>query len=82
MLRIAIKKKHRINIGLPVIGIVIALLYSICEESCTYLHGSIFGEKLNYPGILFMGMLALSNLLKRNAIFLKTGCIKIKAVNE
>jgi len=70
MRRIVLQKKHWINIGLPVIGIVIALLYSICEESCTYLQGSIFGVKLNYLGILFMGMLALSNLLKRNAIFL------------
>ena len=70
MRRIVLQKKHWINIGLPVIGIVIALLYSICEESCTYLQGSIFCVKLNYLGILFMGMLALSNLLKRNAIFL------------
>ena len=70
MRRIVIQKKHWINIGLPVIGIIIALLYSICEESCTYLQGSIFGVKLNYMGILFMGVLALSNLLKRNAIFL------------
>lgn len=70
MHRIVLQKKHWINIGLPVIGIVIALLYSICEESCTYLQGSIFGVKLNYLGILFMGVLALSNLLKRNVIFL------------
>jgi thiol:disulfide interchange protein DsbA len=70
MRRIVIQKKHWINIGLPVIGIVIALLYSVCEESCTYLQGSIFGVKLNYLGILFMGVLALSNLLKSNAIFL------------
>jgi len=70
MRRIVLRKKHWINIGLPVIGIVIALLYSICEESCTYLQGSIFGVKLNYLGILFMGVLALSNILKRNVIFL------------
>ena len=67
MHRIVLQKKHWINIGLPVIGIVIALLYSICEDSCTYLQGSIVGVKLNYLGILFMGVLALSNLLKRNA---------------
>ena len=70
MRRIVLQKKHWINIGLPVIGIVIAILYSVCEESCTYLQGSIFGIKLNYLGILFMGVLALSNLLKRNTIFL------------
>jgi uncharacterized membrane protein len=70
MRRIVLQKKHWINIGLPVIGIIIALLYSVCEESCTYLQGSLFGVKLNYLGILFMGVLALSNLLKRNTIFL------------
>jgi uncharacterized membrane protein len=70
MYRIVARKKHWINIGLPVIGIVIALLYSVCEESCTYLQGSLFGIKLNYLGILYMGALALSNLLKKNAIFL------------
>jgi len=70
MRRIVLQKKHWINIGLFIIGIGIALLYSICEESCTYLQGSIFGVKLNYLGILFMGVLALSNLLKRNALFL------------
>ena len=70
MRRIVLQKKHWINIGLPVIGIVIGLLYSVCEESCTYLQGSIFGVKLNYLGVLFMGALALSNLLKRNALFL------------
>ena len=70
MRNILIRKNHWINIGLFIVGIVIALLYSVCEESCTYLQGSIFGVKLNYLGILFMGVLALSNLLKRNAIFL------------
>jgi len=70
MRRIVLQKKHWINIGLFIIGIGIALLYSVCEESCTYLQGSIFGVKLNYLGIVFMGVLALSNLLKRNAIFL------------
>jgi hypothetical protein len=70
MRRIVLQKKHWINIGLPVIGIIIALLYNICEESCTYLQGSLLGIDLNYVGISFMGVLALSNLLKRNAIFL------------
>jgi len=70
MRNIVIRKNHWINIGLFIIGIVIALLYSVCEESCTYLQGSLFNVKLNYLGILYMGVLALSNLLKRNAIFL------------
>jgi uncharacterized membrane protein len=70
MQKIMIRKNHWINIGLFIVGIVIALLYSVCEESCKYLQGSLFGVKLNYLGILFMGVLALSNLLKKNAILL------------
>jgi thiol:disulfide interchange protein DsbA len=65
-----IQKNHWINVGLFIVGIVIALLYSVCEESCTYLQGSLLGVELNYLGILFMGVLALFNLLKRNALFL------------
>lgn len=59
-----------INIIFPFIGIVIALLPNICKESCVYLQGSIFGSNLNYLGIFYMGMLALSNLMKRGLIFL------------
>ncbi len=68
--RVLAHKKHWINIGLTVIGIIIALLYSACEESCTYLYGSLFGVKLNYLGIFYMGALALANFLRRNAISL------------
>lgn len=48
MSRIPANKKYWINIILPLIGIVIAVLYSICEESCAYLQGTIFGSGLNY----------------------------------
>jgi len=51
------------------VGIAIVLLYSMCEDSCAYLRGSIFGSDLTYLGIFYMGILALSNLLKRDLIF-------------
>jgi len=70
MSRILANKKYWINIILPLIGIVIAVLYSICEGSCAYLQGTIFGSGLNYLGIFYMVMLAFSNLLKRDLIFL------------
>lgn len=70
MKKILTNNKRSINITLSFIGIVIALLYGICEESCTYLHGSIFGSDIHYLGIFYMGMLILFNLLKRNLIFL------------
>jgi thiol:disulfide interchange protein DsbA len=63
-------KKYWINITLPLIGIAIAILYSICGGACEYLRGTIFGSSLNYLGIFYMGMLTLSNLLKRGLIFL------------
>ncbi|MEW6001940.1 MAG: thioredoxin domain-containing protein [Nitrospirota bacterium] len=62
-------KRRWINIALSLIGIGIALLYSICNESCEYLVGSIFGSNLNYLGIFYMGMLIFSNLLKLDLIF-------------
>ena len=58
-------KKQWINIILPVVGIIIVLLYMICEGSCAYLEGSLIGLPLNYLGIIYMGILLVSNLLKK-----------------
>jgi hypothetical protein len=63
-------KKHWINNIFSFVGIAVALLYSICEESCAYLQGFILGLALNYLGIFYMGTLILSNLLKKSLIFL------------
>lgn len=63
-------RKYWINTILPLIGIAVVGLYSMCEGSCEYLRGTIFGSSLNYLGIFYMGMLALSNLLKRDLVFL------------
>ena len=58
-------KKKWINIILPVVGIIIVLLYMVCEGSCEYLEGSLVGMPLNYLGIFYMGILLVSNLLKK-----------------
>jgi thiol-disulfide isomerase/thioredoxin len=58
-------KKQWINIILPVVGIIIVLLYMICEGSCAYLEGSLIGLPLNYLGIIYMGILLVSNLFKK-----------------
>lgn len=58
-------KKHWINTILPVVGIIIVLLYMICEGSCAYLEGSLIGLPLNYVGIIYMGILLMSNLFKK-----------------
>ena len=63
-------KKRWINNIFSFVGIVVALLYNICEESCAYLQGFILGLALNYWGIFYMGTLILSSLLKKSLIFL------------
>jgi hypothetical protein len=65
-----VHKKHWLNFIFSFGGIAVALLYSICEESCEYLQGYIFGLALNYLGIFYMGTLILFNFLKKTLIFL------------
>jgi len=57
--------KKWINIILPVVGIVVVLLYMTCEGSCEYLEGSLIGLSLQHIGIIYMGILLVSNLLKK-----------------
>ena len=64
------KKKKWINIVISLIGMGIPLLYHLCGESCSYLRGSIFSIDLKYLGVIYMGLLILFNLLRRNSIFL------------
>lgn len=63
-------KKFWINIALSLVGIGIILLFRICGETCSYLKASIFSIDFEHLGILFMGLLIISNLLKRSSLFL------------
>lgn len=63
-------KKYWINTIMAIVGMVIIYLYSVCGEGCAYLRGSIFSIDLKYLGTLYMGLLLLFNLLRRNSIFL------------
>lgn len=63
-------KKNWINMILPIIGIVVVFLYMTCEDSCAFLEGYFFGVPLIYFGILYMGILFISNLLKRTEVSL------------
>ncbi|MDH5202790.1 MAG: thioredoxin domain-containing protein [Nitrospirota bacterium] len=63
-------KKRWINFILLLIGIGIIVYYSVCEESCAYLKGTIFGIELKYLGLFYMGMLIAFNFLKRELIIL------------
>jgi hypothetical protein len=63
-------KKHWINVIISSLGMVIPLLYGLCGDSCSYLKGSIFSIDLQYVGILYMGLIILSNLLRRSSVVL------------
>ena len=63
-------KKYWINTIMSIVGICLIFLYSLCGEGCAYLKGSIFSIDLKYLGTLYMGLLLLLNLLRRNSIFL------------
>jgi len=61
-----ISRKYSINIILCLIAIGLIVFYSICGSSCSYLRGSIFGIDLKYMGIVYMGVLVLLNILKKD----------------
>jgi uncharacterized membrane protein len=42
------------TIALALIGIVLMFFYSVCDTSCSYLKGDIFGIDLKYIGIGYM----------------------------
>jgi len=56
------------NVILSLIGIGIIFLYSICGESCAFLRGNILGIELRYWGFLYMGMVILFSLRKRDVV--------------
>jgi len=63
-------KKRWINLIISLIGIGVVVLYNLCEESCAYLQGSIFGIEMKYFGLFYMGMLIAFNLLRRDLVLL------------
>lgn len=63
-------KKYWINTILAIVGVGLISLYLVCGEGCAYLRGSIFSIDMKYLGTLYMGLLLLFNLLRRNSIFL------------
>jgi thiol-disulfide isomerase/thioredoxin len=54
-------KQYRnvLTIFLAVIGIGIMLFYTVCDTSCSYLQGDIFGINLEYIGIGYMIMIII-----------------------
>lgn len=52
------------------IGIGIVLFYTLCDDSCRYLQGAIWGLDLKYLGLFFMSALILLIVLKKDTLCL------------
>jgi hypothetical protein len=63
-------RHHRghMTIALALIGIGLMYFYSVCDTSCTYLKGDIFGIDLKYVGIGYMLAIIAFTLFKQIAL--------------
>ena len=63
-------RNHRdiMTSALAVIGIVLMFFYSVCDTSCSYLKGDIFGIDLKYIGVGYMLAIIALALLKQIAL--------------
>jgi uncharacterized membrane protein len=63
-------RNHRdlMTIALALSGIVLMFFYSVCDTSCTYLKGDIFGIDLKYVGIGYMLAIIALTLCKQTAL--------------
>jgi hypothetical protein len=65
------KRRDFMTIALSLIGIVLMFFYTVCDTSCSYLKGDIFGVDLKYIGIGYM--LAIIALV----LFKQVGLVRI-----
>lgn len=70
MIRFIQSKRYILTIVLALIAVGIEYYYSICESSCTYLQGDIFGIGLQYVGIAFMACIILLSIFKKDLLLL------------
>lgn len=63
-------KRYAINIVLLLIGVGVVIFYTLCGDTCTYLQGGIFGIELQYLGIIYVGILILFNILRKDLMIL------------
>ncbi len=61
------KHKEIITVGLAAAGILTMILYEVCDTSCSYLKGDIFGIDLKWIGIGYMAVIIALALLKQAA---------------
>ncbi len=56
------KIRKTANWSLPLVGAGLMAFYELCDTSCAYLRGTLFGLDLKYVGIFFMAALLVLNL--------------------
>ncbi len=59
--------KDILTAGLAVAGILAMILYDVCDTSCSYLKGDMFGIDLKWIGIGYMAAIIALTLLKQRA---------------
>ena len=58
-----LRKKHLLTGILAAAGIGIIVFYTLCDTSCRYLKGAVWGIDLKYLGLLFMAIILLSQVM-------------------
>jgi len=64
--RLLIEHRFMITALLSIIGIGLMTFYTICDTSCSYLRGDIFGIDLKYVGVGYMAVVIILALLKQS----------------
>lgn len=65
-----LRKKRLLTGVLAGIGIGIVLFYTLCDDSCRYLQGAIWGLDLKYLGLIFMSAVIGLMVLKKDSLCL------------
>lgn len=61
-----LSKKYPINVILALAAIGTMIYYSVCTTSCSYLKGDILGLDLKYVGIIYMAILIILSIMKKD----------------
>lgn len=63
-----LRKRYILNIILACIAVAVEIYYSICGGACSYLRGNLFGIGLQYIGIVFMAIVILLCIIKKDLL--------------
>ena len=63
-----LRKRYILNIILACIAVAVEIYYSICGGACSYLRGNLFGIGLQYIGIIFMAIVILLCIIKKDLL--------------